>query len=379
MKNYSILGTKPQTISPISRSFIILNRGRATITLNPDGVVTTFSATVPDGTIKRDSQYKSVLYELSEQMIKAYEAQTLTFLQLHRKLKKTFYSKKSYENKIDKIEKKTYKRRSFTIPEPTSKDVSALLCEEAKGALHNSKDDNTIGYQKFTSDRLQKVLSDRKAKWEEVRRLFFEIEDAREQKINAQYQREYDAQREKELNYVNGEPSVVDDAIDKLSKELEVPFNFGFNTSYSQETGTLDVNVELRENLDLPLLKAEMLSSGKISIKNKLVREITQQTTETIFSFVFYFAGKLFGTSPNIEHVRMCVWDAGKQNGLLWIDFNRTAFARNISPSMVPTTDIQVYNYPNVYDLRTRNTALELNPITSEKFMKRIKDVMNEI
>ena len=110
MKNYSILGTKPQTISPISRSFIILNRGRATITLNPDGVVTTFSATVPEGTIKRDSQYKSVLYELSEQMIKAYEAQTLTFLQLHRKLKKTIYSKKSYENKIDKIEKKIIKQ-----------------------------------------------------------------------------------------------------------------------------------------------------------------------------------------------------------------------------------------------------------------------------
>ena len=206
MKNYSILGKKPQTISSISRSIIIHHQFAgpilASITLNPDGIITISSNNVPEGIIRRDSEYKIVVNKLSEQMIKAYEAQTLTFLQLHRKLKKTIYSKKSYENKIDKIEKKTYKRRSFTIPEPTSKDVSALLCEEAKGALHNSKDDNTIGYQKFTSDRLQKILSDRKAKWEEVRRLFFEIEDAREQKINAQYQREYDAEREKELNYV---------------------------------------------------------------------------------------------------------------------------------------------------------------------------------
>ncbi len=371
MRKISIQGKKPKAIFSDSRLITILNRGRATVTLNPDGVVTVSSPNVPDGAVRRDTRYKDAVYQMSEQMIKAYDAQTLAYTQLHRKLKKTIYSKKSFENKVDRIVKDTYTRRVFDLPEPTKDEVKRDLRVEAEATFYNAPN-KAAEVKKYIDEKLPALLSDRIAKWQEARALFTEIENAKEQKANDAFQRKYDAERNEELSFVNGAPNKVEPAIDIALRGMDNPFGFDFEYSYSQADGTISGEIELHNGVELPLQKGEMLASGKISVKNKLMREVAQQTTDTIFGFVFYLAWVLFGTSPNIDHVQLKIWDGGKQNGLLWVDFTRDLFAKNISSTMNPKSEI--VSYPYVFDLRIRNSAEELAPIAAAKFNRRVEE-----
>lgn len=376
MRKLTIFGKKPQPITESSRIITILNRGQATITLKPDGVIIVSSYTVPEGAVKRDTRYKDAVYNMSEQMIRLYDEQTLAYTQLHRRIKKTIFSKRSFENKVDKIVRETYVRRKFNLQEPTADEVIQDLRTEAEAIYHNSPN-KSAEVTKYINDNLADFLKDRKAKWQEARALFNEIENAQESKTNEVYQRKYDAERNEELSFVNGDPSKVEPAIENVLSGLDNPFSFDIQYFYSQADGTIAAEVELRNGVELPLQKGEMLASGKISVKNKLMREVAQQTTDTIFSFLFYLAWQLFATSPNIDHVKIAIWEGGKMNGFVWVDFSRTEFAKRISSTMIPSTEILCF--PHVYDLRSKNSATVLSPIDSYKFKQLIAQTSNGI
>ena len=130
-------------------------------------------------------------------------------------------------------------------------------------------------------------------------------------------------------------------------------------------------------NNEIPLEKAVLLSSGRISIKNKLVREIDQDTTETILSFIYLLTGKIFSVSPNVSIVDFTLWKSGMTDGLCWVEFTRNEFARNISPALETITDIQ--NYNRVMDLKVRNGATVINSIAKQKFEKLVKQASNNV
>ena len=110
--------------------------------------------------------------------------------------------------------------------------------------------------------------------------------------------------------------------------------------------------------INVPVSKATILTSGKISIKNKLVKEIIQDKTKSIISCAYYMAGKYFNVSPNILYIRMSIYDTNKQNPLLWVEFERDKLSK-LSPLL---TDIisDILGYPHVLNYKTKGDALEL-------------------
>lgn len=379
-KRFRVLAIKPEDITPVSKRIYLVGRGYADITLHADGEIKIIASNpyVSDGMVKRDIKYKDIITELSEKIWHEYEKLDAVYKEMHLALKKTIYSKGSYEKKVNQVERKRYTRRIFALPQPSSSEVSEDLKKEAAAIYHHEE-----GVQRsrlvsdFVSKNLSKYLVARQEKWNEAKALFEEIETAIEQKENAANEREYQRQRQEILDFVNGVPAVFEPAFDKMVSELQIPFTFDLDYTYSQDEGCVNVNVTLLNGVEIPLEKAVLLSSGRISIKNKLVREIDQDTTETILSFIYLLTGKIFSVSPNVSIVDFTLWKSGMTDGLCWVEFTRNEFARNISPALETITDIQ--NYNRVMDLKVRNGATVINSIAKQKFEKLVKQASNNV
>ena len=67
----------------------------------------------------------------------------------------------------------------------------------------------------------------------------------------------------------------------------------------------LNTEIELQNDMNLPTNKTNILASGKISVKDKLVKEMEQFKTETIVSMIYYVAASLFNAAINIHTQRV--------------------------------------------------------------------------
>ena len=116
-----------------------------------------------------------------------------------------------------------------------------------------------------------------------------------------------------------------------------------------------------------------MLPSGRASIKNKLVREVAEETKDTILRFVYYFASCVFEISSNIAKVELAVWDEGKNKGYIWVRLLRDRlFVGKVPIFLIPAADIS--NYRQVADFRVKTSSVELAPILAPKFLKLIEE-----
>lgn len=60
----------------------------------------------------------------------------------------------------------------------------------------------------------------------------------------------------------------------------------------------LETSVIVEDGISVPITKAAILASGKISIKNKLVRETITEKTNSAISLTYFLAAHLFNVSP---------------------------------------------------------------------------------
>ena len=132
----------------------------------------------------------------------------------------------------------------------------------------------------------------------------------------------------------------------------------------------LEVDVILEEAINIPVLRCEMLSTGKVSIKNKLMRDLSTEKTNCILSLTFLLASHLFNVSPNINVVRLAIYNRVKTEAYIWVEFKRRDLVMKSANRINPSVDI--YNYATVMNLRVKNDGLELTPIDATTFKKKI-------
>ena len=137
--------------------------------------------------------------------------------------------------------------------------------------------------------------------------------------------------------------------------------------------GLVEAGVILEDGINIPATKATILSSGKISIKNKLVKEMISDKSNSTVSLVYYLSNQLFLASPNVLYVRMALYDRSKQHPLLWVEFDRERFAQTRTDSVNVLSDI--LGYPNVTNFKTKGDAIELATMTEASFMDSIKTI----
>lgn len=323
---------------------------------------------VGEGTVKRTDEYKRALEKVSRAQCKAFAEETLAFTQMHKGMS-TVHERSYYESLLKKLAPKTYSRKSLKLDQPTRKDVEADLREEAIHLLHNN-DDANFTVDSYVKTHLYAQLEQRQAKWQDAVALFESIEDAREEEQNAQYYAAYIAEKKAEEDVLNGAPEMVAKGIAELDSKISVPVELGIDYKYAQSSGLLEVDVILEEAINIPVLRCEMLSTGKVSIKNKLMRDLSTEKTNCILSLTFLLASHLFNVSPNINVVRLAIYNRVKTEAYIWVEFKRRDIVMKSANRINPSVDI--YNYATVMNLRVKNDGLELTPIDATTFKKKI-------
>lgn len=138
----------------------------------------------------------------------------------------------------------------------------------------------------------------------------------------------------------------------------------------------LNTEIELQNDLNLPTNKTNILASGKISVKDKLVKEMEQFKTETIVSMIYYVAASLFNAAINIRTQRVSVWLEGKREGLIWIQFDRNSFSKLSMRTVNPM--LNYYDWPRVDALRMVRGASQFDPFDAISFKNAIAQVMTD-
>ena len=287
-------------------------------------------------------------------MLHAYEAENRAYTSIHHnipKIKDIEVSKKELIN----LTPKKYTRHRFELPKPTKSEVEDNLCNEVKYINFN---DENVSEKEYIKESLNKLTEYRQQYWQEANELFEQIEDAKEKRENKKYFTEYKRKYNQKEEYINGEEDIVEEGINALCSTIEIPYNISISYTYNKVKHLLSVEMTFENGINVPVSKATILTSGKISIKNKLVKEIIQDKTKSIISCAYYMAGKYFNVSPNILYIRMSIYDTNKQNPLLWVEFERDKLSK-LSPLL---TDIisDILGYPHVLNYKTKGDALEL-------------------
>lgn len=375
MAKYQIKATEPNIVSSKDTVFSYRTAstyGKAMLTLSPYGdySLSILSGGVSETTVKRTDGYRNACEKLTKEMYDAYAEETAAYFNIHKGMAK-IKGKSTYESQLNKLAPKKYTRQGIMLPKPNKKDVENDLINEAKHYLHTHKDDNTT-IEEYVKTRIGLQTEIRQTKWQEALEFFESIENAREEKANAIHLAEFNAEKTKLQDFIEGTTPVVSEGFKCLQDSVIIPVTLSLDYKYNQKEGIVDVDLILEDAVPVAVMKADILASGKLSVKNKLVRELTNDQTRCTLGLVFLIASHIFAISPNIQTVRLALWNRTKTHGYIWIEFDANSFTKLTPSRLHPEMDI--YNYPNVANIKAKNNALEIVLIDEESFKKSIQD-----
>lgn len=250
--------------------------GSGVIELTPYGDYILTTSGITDAAARRTVEYKSAYNRVTMDMLHAYEAENRAYTSIHHnipKIKDIEVSKKELIN----LTPKKYTRHRFELPKPTKSEVEDNLCNEVKYINFN---DENVSEKEYIKESLNKLTEYRQQYWQEANELFEQIEDAKEKRENKKYFTEYKRKYNQKEEYINGEEDIVEEGINALCSTIEIPYNISISYTYNKVKHLLSVEMTFENGINVPVSKATILTSGKISIKNKLVKEIIQDKTK---------------------------------------------------------------------------------------------------
>ena len=297
------------------------------------------------------------------------EAQN-SYTELHKKIKLRLDSSYSVQQNVKP--QGAYQWKTLDIKKPTENEAKELVVNEARNLNHNPKSPS-VNESDFVKANLDIVKKQRMDAWNEIQKLFNLIEKAQADKANASFKRAYDASVRAQQEIIDGESHIVDDAFNSFPNTLIVPFIIEMDYKYNQAGKSIDVSIELTEDpsLKVPMKKATLKTTGKLSVRSKTQGEIQQDYANTCMSLMYYVACNVFNITPNIQTCRVALYSASKASGICWIEFNRNRFSTLNLSSLDPMFDMM--GWPNVANLKVLKTTAKLESIDKATFEKQIK------
>lgn len=365
-------------IAAISKSYRF-NGGTATVQVDSLGnyevMVNGSRFSTQENSAKRDAAYKPAVGDISIKMVSAFEKRDAEFTAMHKKAAR-MQKLSERQKKIDALSPQQYERESFPLSRPRREDVRRELESEAETSIVALYEDKRNERAAFVNEHEKDAMAARFRAYEEVQVFFNDLQDDKEARANIIFQKEYERQRKEIEDYINGESSVTERNIRMILGELSLPYRIGISCDYNVTLGLLNTEIELQNDLNLPTNKTNILASGKISVKDKLVKEMEQFKTETIVSMIYYVAASLFNAAINIRTQRVSVWLEGKREGLIWIQFDRNSFSKLSMRTVNPM--LNYYDWPRVDALRMVRGASQFDPFDAVSFKNAITQVMTD-
>lgn len=365
-------------IPAISKSYRF-NGGTATVQVDSLGnyevIVNGTRFSPQENSAKRDADYKPAIATISNNMAAAYEKRDAEFTAMHKKasrLKKLADSQKE----MDAIVLQRYQREAFPLSRPMREEIRKELDKEAAIKFADLYADKQKERNDYVVKHEKDAMAARLRAYEEVQSFFSELQDDKEARANALFQKEYDRQCKEMQGFIDGEPKSTESRIRMILGELSLPFRVEISCDYDASIGLLRTDIELYGDMNIPTNKTNFLSSGKISVKEKLVKEMSQFRTETIMSMVYYVAASLFNAAIGINTQQVSVWLDGRREGILWVQFDRTKFGKFSLRTVNPM--LNYYDWPRVDTLRMVRGASQFETMIAADFQNAISQSKKE-
>lgn len=365
-------------IAAISKSYRF-NGGTATVQVDSLGnyevMVNGQRFSSQENSAKRDADYKPAVSDISLKMVAAFEKRDAEFTAMHKKAAR-MQKLSEHQKKIDALSPQQYERESFPLSRPMREDVRRELEAEAEIRFSDLYEDKRKERTTFVNEHEKEAMTSRLRAYEEIQSFFSELQDDKEARANALFRKEYDRQKKEIEDYINGETSVTERNIRMILGELSMPFRVEISCVYDEKSGLLNTDIEFHGDMNLPTNKTNTLATGKISVKDKLVKEMEQFKTETIVSMIYYVAASLFNAAINVRTQRVSVWLDGKREGLIWIQFDRTKFSKLSMRTVNPM--LNYYDWPHVDALRMVRGASQFETMDANSFKNAIAQAKAE-
>lgn len=332
-----------------------------------------YAYSIHDAAAKRSPLYKDAIVKVSNEMQRAMEAYDNLFIFLSRKMPR-IKQRSLLENQLAKLTLDHYEREDFPFPMPRKSDVELDLQEEADYKFFSLWGRKSSLKQKFITDTLEEEYQERVSNWQELKKYHDSIQNCLEVQTNIQYQKEYDKQKQLIEDELYGEDSFVSRRFNDIAASLnnKIPFDIELDVDYNKRDGMINATASLPAYyniLDYLLdKKAVPLTSGKISIKDKLKRELDNDKCNALLGISYFIAGHLFSLSFNVEKVRFSLISGNE--AYYWVEFCRQSFTSITLSSLYPLQDF--FSHPNVIDYT--KSSIELIP--EFEFRQRIKDAI---
>lgn len=356
-KELHIIASAPQQIQSCKETFFT-NNGYGTIELTPYGDYLLNTVDITDAAARRTNEYKNAYKEVTANMLQAYEENTRAYTYLHEDMP-SVESVVKLKNELMTLSPQKYERGHFDFRKPTKDDIEKDLLEEAKNInFDKTKTNGHVDEKMFVKEHINEMIEVRQQAWQEACDFFNKIEDAREERENTRLFAEYKSLYNRKKEYIEGNESVVKQELLNLCGKVSVPYNLSLSFAYNQTTHILETSIIVEDGISVPITKATILASGKISIKNKLVRETITEKTNSAISLTYFLAAHLFNVSPNVQYLRLSLYDRNELNPLLWVEFEREKFSRT-RPKIVGVIS-DILGYPNVLEFKNKADSIEL-------------------
>lgn len=293
---------------------------------------------------------------------------------------KPVQSRRVLEKQMSSLQSKLYRRNVFPqYDEKTiNKAVERDLRDEATYVYAASLEDATDKVENYVYGHLTDAVNERKAALGNVEVLFNQLEDEAEALANEKFQQEYEVEYARLNSIIEGDITAVEQAFDKTFAsygDVQLPFTVDICIDYRQEQKVALVTAELPLDIGLPQQKENVSPTGRVSVKDKLLREMDDDTSKTIIGTAFYIASFVFNGSPNIENVEVAVWMHGCTLGYLWIKFDRNKFTSFRCKYADPLNAI--FDWPYVCSMKMVRGGTRIDPLEAAVFNTSISKERN--
>ena len=318
--------------------------------------------------IRRSQGYKETFQRLSQDVYNEIADKNASFIEIYKHTERPV-TELSVTKALENIQPEEYEKNTFASIEPTVESVRSQLENEAKEKVTSLLFWTLkMKREQYVCTNLQERYNETHDSWSKEKKEFDEYEDGFKKEFDEQSRRECEEKKTELQNIFNGELNYVDNKIENILSQIELPVEFSIDYEYHPEECSIYIDLDLPEIEDMPNEVAKTLKSGKVSVKAKTQKQAALDYSTCVCGLAFFFSGMFFNVSTKIKQICISGYTQrlNKKTNVInndyvfSVQFDRDTFSRIDYRNINPVEQIQ--RFPHLLNITASNVMKTINP-----------------
>ncbi len=317
--------------------------------------------------VKKSEKYKQSVNDLIGKKKTELDDETTKLINISKYTPEVFIES-TIQDELKSLSPQIYTPQEYGVEIPTKELIASNLAVEA-----NQKVKKILFWknkklrENYVSEKLEQCLQEKIGEWTVNKNKFIEIETESKVVKDKEYYNEYVFQKRNLENILQGSVNYVNEKIEAILSDIILPVEFSVSYEYHSEYNQLKIDLDLPEIENMPQVKANILSSGKISIKQKTQKELKHEYAQCISGMAFYLGGTFFNISTNIKEILISGYSQrmNKANGILEDQY---IYSLKLNRDKFPTLNFEnidaIEAFSNFENHRSMSANYEFKTIT---------------